>query len=388
MVTKHRAMTADDRQHQGQIDRPGGAGELAELVGADNFFLEVLETGYEPQRRVRQGLLQISATTGIPLVATNDVHYRYQEDWVAQDILTCIRDGRTVSDQERFKMGSRELHFKTRAEMAQCLSDLPEALANTVAIARRCDVKLDFDTYHLPVFDCGSNETPEDVFLRACQEGVRERYGVVDDTIKARLDNEVSVILKLGFASYFLITADFMNYARGIDIPVGPGRGSAAGSLVAYSLRITDVDPLRYKLIFERFLNADRISMPDIDVDFCGDRRDEVIDYVRQKYGAENVSQIITFGTMASRGVLRDVGRVLEVPLDEVDAIAKKVPQGPGASLAAALEEDKELQEIRDSSSSNRRLFDLGLKLEGLVRHCSVHAAGVVISDRPLGKTY
>ncbi len=360
------------------------ARELQQLFGADNFFLEVMETGYEPQQRVREGLMQISADTGIPMVATNDVHYRYEDDWIAQDILMCIRDGRTVSDQERFKMGSRELHFKTRAEMARCLSDVPEALANTVAVAERCDVVLDFETYHLPVFDSDGNQTPEDLFVLACQEGAIRRYGEVTEKIQARLDYEIGVILKLGFAGYFLITADFMNYARSIGIPVGPGRGSAAGSIVAYSLRITDLDPLKYNLIFERFLNADRISMPDIDVDFCGERRDEVIDYVRKKYGEQNVSQIITFGTMASRGVLRDVGRVLEVPLDEVDAIAKKVPQGPGASLATALAEDKELQELRDESPSNRRLFDLGLKLEGLVRHCSVHAAGVVISDRPL----
>jgi DNA polymerase-3 subunit alpha len=357
---------------------------LQELLGEDNFFLEVMETGYEPQRRVRQDLLEISAATGIPVVATNDVHYRYQEDWIVQDILMCIRDGRTISDQDRFKMGSRELHFKTRAEMAQSLSDAPQGLANTVAIAERCNVVLDFETYHLPVFDCGSDKKPEELFVDACHEGARTRYGTIDDTIQTRLDYEIGVILKLGFASYFLITADFINYARNAGIPVGPGRGSAAGSIVAYSLGITDLDPLKYNLIFERFLNAERISMPDIDVDFCGDRRDEVIDYVRSKYGKESVSQIITFGTMASRGVLRDVGRVLEVPLDEVDAIAKKVQQGPGASLAAALEQDKDLQKIRDASPSNRRLFDLGLKLEGLMRHSSIHAAGVVVSDRPL----
>jgi DNA polymerase-3 subunit alpha len=357
---------------------------LQELLGEDNFFLEVMETGYEPQRRVRQDLLGISAATGIPVVATNDVHYRYQEDWIVQDILMCIRDGRTVSDQDRFKMGSRELHFKTRAEMAQSLPDAPQGLANTVAIAERCNVVLDFETYHLPVFDCGSDKKPEELFVDACHEGARTRYGTIDDTIQTRLDYEIGVILKLGFASYFLITADFINYARNAGIPVGPGRGSAAGSIVAYSLGITDLDPLKYNLIFERFLNAERISMPDIDVDFCGDRRDEVIDYVRSKYGKESVSQIITFGTMASRGVLRDVGRVLEVPLDEVDAIAKKVQQGPGASLAAALEQDKDLQKIRDASPSNRRLFDLGLKLEGLMRHSSIHAAGVVVSDRPL----
>jgi len=358
--------------------------QLQELLGEENFFLEVMETGYEPQRRVRQGLVDISAATGIPLVATNDVHYRCQEDWIVQDILMCIRDSRTIADQDRFKMGSRELHFKSRAEMAHSLSDVPQALANTVAIAERCNVVLDFETYHLPVFDSGSDKAPEDLFVDTCHEGARARYGTIDDTVQARLDYEIEVILKLGFASYFLITADFINYARDAGIPVGPGRGSAAGSLVAYSLGITDLDPLKYNLIFERFLNAERVSMPDIDVDFCGERRDEVIDYVRQKYGKDSVSQIITFGTMASRGVLRDVGRVLEVPLNEVDTIAKKVEQG--TSLAVALEQDKDLQEIRDSSPSNRRLFDLGLKLEGLMRHSSIHAAGVVVSDRPLAE--
>ncbi len=362
------------------------AAELEELLGKGNFFLEVMETGYEPQRRVRHGLLEISVATNIPAVATNDVHYRYQEDWIVQDILTCIRDGRTISDQDRFKMGSRELHFKTRAEMAQGMAEAPQALANTVAIAERCNVVLDFETYHLPLFDCGPGKTPQEAFVAACHNGTLNRYGTIDESIKARLDHEIAVVLKLGFASYFLITADFINYARKAGIPVGPGRGSAAGSIVAYSLGITDLDPLRYNLIFERFLNDERISMPDIDVDFCGDRRDEVIDYVRQKYGEHNVSQIITFGTMASRGVLRDVGRVLEIPLNEVDAIAKNVPQGPGASLAAALEQDKDLQEIRDASATNRRLFDLGLKLEGLMRHSSIHAAGVVVSDRPLAE--
>ncbi len=358
--------------------------ELQEIFGKGNFFLEILATGYEPQTKASAGLIQIHEETGIPLVATNDVHYQKPEDWVAQDILLCIREGRVLNDDNRFKMGSRELFFKSHAQMAESFAAQPEALSNTLAIAERCNVELDFKTYHLPVFHSENEEDPEKLFMRVCHEGAKDRYGKITTTIEKRLEYEIGIILKLGFASYFLITADFIQHARNKNIAVGPGRGSAAGSIVAYCMGITDLDPLRYNLIFERFLNADRISMPDIDVDFCGKRRDEVIDYVRQKYGHENVSQIITFGTMASRGVLRDVGRVLEVPLPDVDKIAKKVPQGPGASLRKALEEDKELKEIRDASITNKKLFDLGLKLEGLARHSSIHAAGVVISDKPL----
>ena len=358
--------------------------EFQEMFGEGNFFLELMSTGYEPQDKATQGLVRLHQETGVPVVATNDVHYAKAEDWIVQDVQMAIRDGRVIGDPNRFRMGSRELHFKSCGEMAERFASLPEALSNTMAIAERCSVEIDFNTYHLPIFETGSDETPEDLFVRQCHEGARDRYGEISDEIQKRLDYEIGVVLKLGFASYFLITADFIDYARDEGIPVGPGRGSAAGSMVAYSLRITDLDPLRYNLIFERFLNVDRISMPDIDVDFCGERRDEVIDYVRAKYGAESVSQIITFGTMASRGVLRDVGRVLEVPLAEVDAIAKKVPQGPGASLRKALEEDKDLQEIRNSSTGVKKLFDLGLELEGLVRHSSIHAAGVVVSDKPL----
>ncbi|MCA8957107.1 MAG: DNA polymerase III subunit alpha, partial [Planctomycetes bacterium] len=374
-----RRILANDMDGARQLAR-----EFAELLGEGRFFLEVLHTGYEPQERASAGLLQIHADTGIPLVASNDVHYLAVDDWIAQDIMLCIRESKVISDPNRFRMGSRELFLKSRAQMAEQFAAHPEALANTVAIAERCNVEIEFHVYHLPVFDTGSEQTPEEAIRSRVEEGAMFRYGGINQVIQDRIDYELGVILKLGFASYFLITADFIEYARSQGIPVGPGRGSAAGSIVAYCLRITDLDPLQYNLIFERFLNADRISMPDIDVDFCGERRDEVIEYCRAKYRSENVSQIITFGTMASRGVLRDVGRVLEVPLGEVDAIAKKVPQGPGASLKAALEADKELQQIRAQSPTNQRLFDLGQKLEGLARHSSIHAAGVVISDRPV----
>jgi DNA polymerase-3 subunit alpha len=367
-----------------QVEATRVAGRLRELFGRESFYLELMETGYAPQRQANAALRALAETLDSPVVATNDVHYLTAEDWIVQDIMLCIRNGHVVSNPDRFRMGSRELFFKSRVRMAQDFADCPQALAATVAIAERCDVAIDFETYHLPVFDTASSETPDEVFERLCRAGARERYGEVDGVVQDRLAYEMGVIRKLGFVSYFLVVQDFIRHARGAGIPVGPGRGSAAGSLVSYALGITDVDPLKYNLIFERFLNAERVSMPDIDIDFCGNRRDEVIEYVRGKYGSDNVCQIITFGTMASRGVLRDVGRVLELPLDEVDRIAKKVPQGPGASLKVALDSDAELQAIRKSSAAHARVFDLGLKLEGLVRHSSVHAAGVVIADRPL----
>ncbi|MHC5063158.1 MAG: DNA polymerase III subunit alpha [Planctomycetota bacterium] len=360
------------------------ATELQEIVGKENFYLEILETGIDAQKQINPLLLELHARMGIPIVATNDVHYLNREDWVAQDIMTCIRSGKNVSDENRLRLPSRDLYFKTAAEMAELFAKTPQALASSLEIAERCEVEIDFETYHLPVFETEDKEDPEQLFERLCVEGAKQRYGELTPSIQERLDYEIGVIRQQGFSSYFLITADFIDFARERGIPVGPGRGSAAGSIVAYSLRITDIDPLRYNLIFERFLNASRISMPDIDIDFCGNRRDEVIDYVRHKYGEDCVSQIITFGTMASRGVLRDVGRVLEVPLPEVDRIAKKVPQGPGASLVEALETDKELQAIRDESPSSKRLFEMGVKLEGVVRHSSIHAAGVVVADRPL----
>jgi DNA polymerase III subunit alpha len=358
--------------------------QLRELFGKDNFFLEVAENGSEPQRKVTRALRALGAELGIPCVATNDVHYLAQEDWLAQDIMLCIRSGKSVADQTRFRMASHELHLKTRAEMAASFRDWPEALANTVAIAERCNVGIEFGVYHLPVFQPADGSTPDDWFERLCREGAIQRYGSITPEVEARLAYEIGVIRKLGFVSYFLIVHDFIAKAKSMDIPVGPGRGSAAGSIVAYCLGITDVCPLRYALLFERFLNPGRVSMPDIDIDFCGNRRDEVIDYVRKKYGDDCVCQIITFGTMASRGVLRDVGRVLDFPIADVDKLCKKVPQGPGASLEAALASDTELQQIRDSSPQHKRLFELSLKLEGLARHSSIHAAGVVIADKPL----
>jgi DNA polymerase-3 subunit alpha len=360
------------------------AGTLRDLFGQGNFFLEVAATGVEVQRKVNDGNKQIAQRTGIACVATNDVHYLRAEDWLAHDIMLCIRNGKTVSDQDRFRMPSKELWLKSRAQMAAAFGSWHEPLQQTVAIAERCNVAIEFGVYHLPVFTPDTGESQDEFFARRCREGAVQRYGAISPQVQQRLDYEIQVIRKLGFVSYFLIVQDFILKAKAMGIPVGPGRGSAAGSIVAYALQITDVDPLRYALLFERFLNPGRVSMPDIDIDFCGDRRDEVIAYVRDKYGDDCVCQIITFGTMASRGVLRDVGRVLDFDLAEVDKLCKKVPQGPGASLQAALASDPELKQIRDGSPPHRRLFDLSLKLEGLARHSSVHAAGVVIADRPL----
>ncbi len=357
---------------------------MRDLFGPENFFLEVAHTGNEAQRKVTLGMRKLGAELDIPCVATNDVYYLKQEDWLAQDIMFCIRSGKSVADQSRFRMGSKELHLKSREEMGRAFKDWPEALENTVKIAERCNIDIEFGVYHVPVYVADDGSSPDDFFAKLCHDGAIERYGEITKEIQDRLDYEVGIVKKLGFVSYFLITWDFIAKAREMGIPVGPGRGSAAGSIVSYCLRITDVCPLKYELLFERFLNPARASMPDIDIDFCGNRREEVIEYVRQKYGADCVCQIITFGTMASRGVLRDVGRVLDFPVADIDKLCKKVPSGPGASLVTALETDAELQEIRDSSPQYKRLFELAVKLEGSARHSSIHAAGVVISDKPL----
>ena len=357
---------------------------MRDLFGPENFYLEVAHTGNDAQRKVTLGMRKLGEELGIPCVATNDVYYLKQEDWLAQDIMFCIRSGKSVADQSRFRMGSKELYLKSREEMARAFKSWPEALENTVKIAERCNIDIEFGVYHVPVYEADDGSSPDDFFAKLCHDGAIERYGEISEEVQERLDYEVGIIKKLGFVSYFLITWDFIAKAREMGIPVGPGRGSAAGSIVSYCLRITDVCPLQYDLLFERFLNPGRVSMPDIDIDFCGIRRGEVIEYVRKKYGEDCVCQIITFGTMASRGVMRDVGRVLDFPVADIDKLCKKVPSGPGASLVAALETDTELQEVRDSSPQYKRLFELAVKLEGAARHSSIHAAGVVISDKPL----
>ncbi len=359
-------------------------GTYQDLFEPDCFYLEMMDNGIEEQAKSGNAALDFNKKLGIPIVATNDVHYLHQCDAPSHEILLCVNTGKLLSDPKRMRFAYDDFYFKTGEEMAAGFPDHPEALLNTVKIAEMCHLDLDFSTYHLPHFPTPDGETPEEMLRRVCIEGMKERYGELNDVRMARLDMELDVINELGFASYFLITWDFMRAARDMDVPVGPGRGSAAGSIVAYAMRITDVDPLQYDLLFERFLNSARISMPDIDIDFCKEGRERVIQYVQEKYGAENVAQIITFGTMAARGVLRDVARTLEIPLDEIDVIAKKIPGGPGVELGPSIDGDIELKKLGENDPRIKRLFDVSRQLEGLNRHASTHAAGIVIADKPL----
>ncbi len=358
------------------------AGEYRDILGKDNFFLEIMRIGMPRQDDLNEGLARIARELSLGLVATNDVHYLGKDDWQVQDVLLAIHTGALLADQDRFRVHTREIYLKSPEEMTLLFRDVPEALENTWTIAQRCDVEIPRGVYHLPVFKTDDGTPPEEFFLRLCEKGLKERYGEnPPKEARERLEKETKVVLQMGFASYFLIVWDFIEYARKNGIPVGPGRGSAAGSIVAYVLRITDVDPLRYNLLFERFLNAERISMPDIDVDICREGRQQVIEYVRERYGRESVSQIITFTTMAARRAIRDVGRVLDIPLAEVDKISKKVTEG---TLKQSLEKDPELAALRNVDEDHRKLFEYALKIEGLARDPSTHAAGVVIADKPL----
>jgi len=370
-------------QHGGRKEAIEAAMGLRDLFGKESFYLEVMNNGLERQQLVRQALKDLSAETGIPLVGTSDVHYLRREDARAQEVMLAINTGNTMQDADRMRMESDQFHFRSGDEMAAAFSDVEGAVERTVEIAGRCGFELALGEMHLPAFETPRGEAPDDHFRRLCEEGVRRRYPDVTEAVRSRLEREIAVIRQMGFVSYFLIVADFVRFARDQEIPVGPGRGSAAGSLVAYCLGITDVDPLRYGLLFERFLNSSRITMPDIDIDFCRDGREKVIDYVRQRYGADRVSQIVTFGTMAAKAAVRDAGRVLGIELRDVDRIAKKIPTAPNTELKKALE-DPELQAIRSESPQFRELFEVALKIEGLNRHASTHAAGVVIGDRPL----
>lgn len=349
-----------------------------DIFGEDNFFLEMQDHGMEEQKKVNQGLLKMSRETGVKLVATNDVHYINKEDAYFHDVLLCIQMQRTVNEEDRMKFPSDEFYLKSYEEMSELFPE--EAISNTAAIAERCNVELDFDTVHLPEFKVPQGYTKAEYFREICQKGLRERYKNIDDEIQKRLDYEISIIEQMGYVDYFLIVWDFIKYSRDNNIMVGPGRGSAAGSLVAYSMKITNIDPLKYNLIFERFLNPERISMPDIDVDFCYERREEVIEYVKQKYGNEKVAQIITFGTMAARGAIRDVGRALDLPYKDIDVIAKKIPMSLGMTIQSALEINNELKGAYEGDLKVKKLIDIALKVEGLARHASTHAAGVLIS--------
>ena len=353
------------------------------------FFLEIQDHGLPEQQKILEKIPPLAKEYDIPMIATNDVHYLNQDDSRAQEIHLCINTGKTMDDDDRLRMDKDEFFFRNKEQMYSRFADFPDALENTIRVAEMCDVELDFSKTHLPPFHIDAKEEEQDeerYFLKLCEEGCRERYPDFDenDEVKDRLEEEIGIIKRMGFVSYFLIVWDFVRFARDNDIPVGPGRGSAAGSIVSYALGITNIDPLRYDLLFERFLNEDRISMPDIDIDFCMDGREKVIEYVREKYGEDRVSQIITFGTMAARAVIRDVGRALNVPLSEVDVIAKKIPSVPGIKLGKSLKDDKELMALKKKDGRIRELFDIAMKLEGLNRHQSTHAAGVVIGDAPL----
>ncbi len=364
-----------------------------EIFG-DRFYIEVMRHGMPEQEIVNEGLVRVARELGVPLVATNDSHYLEQKDASAHDVLLCIGTGKTVSDTNRMKFYSDQFYLKSPAEMNELWADLPEAYENAAKIAERVDIRIPEKIFHLPQFpvpqEQGAPARGDDEYLREiCERGLLERYGerrVADDAaLRSRLEYELSVITKMGFSSYFLIVWDFVKYARDRGIPVGPGRGSAVGSLVAYCLRITDLDPLQFNLVFERFLNPDRISMPDIDTDFCVERRDEVIAYVTEKYGKDRVAQIVTFGTMAARAAIRDAGRALGVPLPDVDRIAKLVPSGPGGlTISQALEQIPELKSIYATRPEIRKLLDTAKEIEGLARNAGTHAAGVVISAGPL----
>jgi DNA polymerase-3 subunit alpha len=369
---------------------------LRDIFGKGNFFLEVQDQGMEIEARLNRDLVQLSRETGIPLVATNDTHYLTRSDAHAQEVLMCIQTGKTMSDANRMKFPSDQFYFKTAEEMSEVFRELPEAVSRTVAIADRCNVKIQRVTNPFPEFKVPEGHTTDSYFEKVVREGFLTRAPVLERQAKenrlrhpisvyeARLTSELEMIKKMRFAGYFLIVWDFIHYARAQDVPVGPGRGSAAGSLVSYALHITDVDPLQYDLLFERFLNPERVSMPDIDIDFCMRRRGEVIEYVRQKYGNESVAQIITFGTMAAKAVMKDAGRALDMPYGEVDRLAKMIPPTLNISLEDALKQSPQLDSLREKDERVRELVEVALRLEGLARHASTHAAGVVISPQPL----
>ncbi len=360
------------------------ARELARLFGPDHFYLELQDHGIPEQKTANKALLELSLKTGIPLVATNDIHYANRDDAVAQDILLCIGTGHKRNDEKRMRFHGDQFYLKTPEEMAALFPGHEEALLNTVRIAERCRYDYPYSGPKLPVFDIPEGYADEEAYIRGLTcDGLAARYGTITEEIRTRADYELGIIIKMGFIGYFLIVADFINWAKEHDIPVGPGRGSGAGSIVAYAMRITDIDPLRYKLLFERFLNPERISMPDFDVDFCFERRGEVIEYVTQKYGTDRVGQIITFGTLKAKAVIKDVARALDIPYEEANQIAKLVPEDPKMTLEKAFEQESRLRELAEDPRYTE-LFEIGRKLENKNRHSSLHAAGIVIGQTEL----
>ena len=356
---------------------------LRDMFGED-FYLELMDHNLPEQKQVNAKLIEMGSRLNIPLVATNDVHYTLKEDAEAQDVLLCIQTRSFVDDADRMRFETNEFYIKSAEEMAALFKHAPSAIENTEKIAQKCNVQLDFDTTHLPEFTVPNSYSHTDYLKKITYDGLKDRFGDITDELRERLDYELSVIDNMGFTDYFLIVWDFIKFARDNKIMVGPGRGSAAGSLVAYSLRITDVDPIKYTLLFERFLNPDRVSMPDIDIDFGIDRRGEVIDYVVDKYGEDKVAQIITFGTLGAKQVIRDVARAQRVPLSDADRIAKMIPFAMKMTISKAMEQNSRLRAEYENNEQTKKLLDTAMKLEGIPRHASTHAAGVVISKLPI----
>lgn len=358
--------------------------QYRDIFGEGNFYLEIQDHGLPEQKEVNAALVKLSKEINIPLVATNDIHYVNKEDSKIHDVLMCIQMGKTVNDPNRMRFGSDEFYLKSREEMEELFPYAPEAIDNTVKIAEMCNIEFDFNTIHLPKYDVPEGYTPDTYLRELCFKGLEERYDNPSQEIIDRLNYELGVIEKMGYVEYFLITWDFINFSKENNIMVGPGRGSAAGSIVAYTLKITDIDPIKYSLLFERFLNPERVSMPDIDIDFCYERREEVIDYVKRKYGEDHVAQIITFGTMGAKAAIRDVGRVLDIPYNKVDKIAKEIPFALGMTIDKALETNPTLRDLYQQDRETREVIDISKRIEGMLRHASTHAAGVVISKNPV----
>lgn len=352
--------------------------------GKDNYFLELQDHGIPEQQNVNQHLLRLSQELGIELVATNDIHYTYAEDAEPHDILLCIQTGKKLADEDRMRYEGGQYYVKSEQEMAELFPYARQALENTQKIADRCHVEIEFGVTKLPHFEVPEGYDSWSYLNKLCFDGLKERYPQNHTELEDRLNYELGVIKEMGYVDYFLIVWDFIHYAREHDISVGPGRGSAAGSLVSYTTGITNIDPIKYNLLFERFLNPERVSMPDIDIDFCYERRQEVIDYVVRKYGEDCVTQIVTFGTLAARGVIRDVGRVMDLPYAYVDGIAKQIPMELGITIEKALKMNPELRTMYENDESVKTLIDMSKRLEGLPRHTSMHAAGVVISQKSM----
>ncbi len=360
---------------------------MREIFGAEDFYLELQDHGIAEQTEVNRSLLRLHNETGIPLVCTNDAHYLRREDAESHDVLLCIQTGKTVDDEDRMRYEPRNFYLRSTEEMEALFAAYPDAVENTQRIADRCRLEFTFGKYHLPEFKLPEGYDSPTYLRELCEQGFAERYGETKPEYRKQLDYELNMIETMGFTDYFLIVSDFVRYAKSAGIPVGPGRGSAAGSMVSYCLHITDIDPMKYDLYFERFLNPERVSMPDIDMDFGDTRRGEVVEYVRRKYGNDHVAQIVTFGTMAARAAIRDVGRVLNMPYAEVDQVAKLVPMGPGImhlTLKGALKMSKRLAEVYNNDPRVKKLIDTAMALEGMPRHASTHAAGVVITKRPV----